>query len=167
MTRNEIESLFKTYYAQMYHLALTILFDDAESKDVVSEVFARLLSSRTVLLPDTAGRYLMTSVRNSCQSVLAHRLVRERFFRMLTANSAQTGSYSPPDEQLQMQELMRYVETNLSPQELQVFRLRYLREMTCREVADEIGISRQTVHVRLQQAIEKIRVYFKSNSQSR
>lgn len=38
MTRKEIESLFKTHYTQMYHLALTLLFDEAESKDVVSDV---------------------------------------------------------------------------------------------------------------------------------
>ncbi len=28
----------------MYHLALTLLFDEAESKDVVSDVFASLIS---------------------------------------------------------------------------------------------------------------------------
>ena len=33
MTRKEIESLFKTHYTQMYHLALTLLFDEAESKE--------------------------------------------------------------------------------------------------------------------------------------
>ena len=47
MTRKDVESLFKTYYTQMYHLALTLLFDEAESKDVVSEVFASLLSRRS------------------------------------------------------------------------------------------------------------------------
>ena len=36
--RSQIESLFKTHYTQMYHLALTLLFDEAESKDVVSDV---------------------------------------------------------------------------------------------------------------------------------
>ena len=43
MTRKDVESLFKTHYTQMYHLALTLLFDEAESKDVVSDVFASLL----------------------------------------------------------------------------------------------------------------------------
>jgi len=37
MTRKDVESLFKTHYAQMYHLALTLLFDEAESKDVVAD----------------------------------------------------------------------------------------------------------------------------------
>ena len=46
MTRKEVESLFKTHYTQMYHLALTLLFDEAESKDVVSDVFTSLLSGK-------------------------------------------------------------------------------------------------------------------------
>ena len=33
----------------MYHLALTLLFDEAESKDVVSDVFASLLSGKVVI----------------------------------------------------------------------------------------------------------------------
>ena len=49
MTRKEIENLFKTHYAQMYRLAVTILYDEAESKDMVSEVFARLLNSNETL----------------------------------------------------------------------------------------------------------------------
>ena len=61
MTRSQIESLFKTHYAQMYHLALTLLFDEAESKDVVSDVFASLLSDRTVMRADNAKAFLLAS----------------------------------------------------------------------------------------------------------
>ena len=50
MTRIEIESLFKTHYTQMYHLALTLLFDEAESKDVVSDVFTQKHSSWRVCI---------------------------------------------------------------------------------------------------------------------
>ena len=41
MTKREIENLFKTHYTRMYRLAASILYDEDESKDVVSEVFAR------------------------------------------------------------------------------------------------------------------------------
>ena len=37
MTKREIQNLFKTHYTQMYRLAVTILYDEDESKDVVSE----------------------------------------------------------------------------------------------------------------------------------
>ena len=43
---------------------------------------------------------------------------------------------------------------------LEIFRLRYLREMTCQEVAEALNVSRQTVHTHLKQTVEIIRKYF-------
>ena len=42
MIKDNIEIIFKTYYLRMYRLAVSILYDEDESKDVVSEVFSRL-----------------------------------------------------------------------------------------------------------------------------
>ena len=162
MTRKEIEILFKKHYAQMYRLAVTILYDDAESKDVVSEVFARLLSSCDTLKADTAEWYLLTAVRNQCRNVLEHRQIHERFYRLMSDEAVQPTLST--DEQIRMEELMRYIRQQLPPLSQEIFRLRYLREMTCQEVADALGISRQTVHSHLQQSIERIREYFKSNT---
>ena len=164
MTRKDVESLFKTHYAQMYHLALTLLFDEAESKDVVSEVFASLLSGSTIVRADNAKAFLLASVRHRCLNVLQHKQVQERFARLLTEGTDTLMSDNTAEEQMQMEELMRYVQDNLSPMEQNVFRLRYLREMTCQEVAEALNVSRQTVHTHLKQTVEKIRKYFNSNS---
>ena len=146
----------------MYRLAVTILYDEAESKDVVSEVFARLLGQSDMLKADTAERYLLTAVRNQCRNVLEHRQVHERFSRLMSDEAVQ--STLSTDEQIRMEELMHYIRQQLPPLSQEIFRLRYLREMTCQEVADTLGISRQTVHSHLQQSIERIREYFKSNT---
>ena len=112
MTRKDVESLFKTHYTQMYHLALTLLFDEAESKDVVSEVFASLISSKAaikreqsdagissaereqarpkvkvVMRTDNAKAFLLASVRHRCLNVLQHKQVQERFARLLTEDA--------------------------------------------------------------------------------
>ncbi|MBQ6188724.1 MAG: sigma-70 family RNA polymerase sigma factor [Bacteroidaceae bacterium] len=166
MTRKDVESLFKTYYTQMYHLALTLLFDEAESKDVVSEVFASLLSGSTIVRADNAKAFLLASVRHRCLNVLQHKQVQERFARLLTDGTDTLISGNTVEEQMQMEELMRYVRENLSPMEQNIFRLRYLREMTCQEVAGALNVSRQTVHNHLKQSVEKIRKYFNSNSKA-
>lgn len=161
--RSQIESLFKTHYTQMYHLALTLLFDEAESKDVVSEVFASLLSGSTIVIADNAKAFLLASVRHRCLNVLQHKQVQERFARLLTEGTDTPVSDNLVEEQMRMEELMRYVRDNLSPMEQNVFRLRYLKEMTCQEVAEALNVSRQTVHTHLKQTVEKIRKYFNSN----
>ena len=40
---NDFEDIYRRHYAQMYRLARTMLYEPQESKDVVSDVFARLL----------------------------------------------------------------------------------------------------------------------------
>ena len=164
--RSQIESLFKTHYTQMYHLALTLLFDEAESKDVVSDVFASLLSGSTIVRADNAKAFLLASVRHRCLNVLQHKQVHERFARLLTEGTDTLISDNLVEEQMQMEELMRYVRENLSSLEQQIFRLRYLREMTCQEVAEALNVSRQTVHTHLKQSVGKIRKYFNSNSKA-
>ena len=164
--RSQIESLFKTHYTQMYHLALTLLFDEAESKDVVSEVFASLLSGKVVMEADNAKAFLLASVHHRCLNVLQHKQVQERFARLLTEDTDTFVSDNTVEAQMQMEELMRYVRDNLSPMEQNVFRLRYLREITCQEVAEALNVSRQTVHTLLKQSVGKIRKYFNSNSKA-
>ena len=164
--RSQIESLFKTHYTQMYHLALTLLFDEAESKDVVSEVFASLLSGSTIVKADNAKAFLLASVRHRCLNVLQHKQVHERFARLLTEGTDTLVSDNTVEEQMQMEELMSYVRDNLSLMEQNVFRLHYLKEMTCQEVAEALNVSRQTVHTQLKQSVGKIRNYFNSNSKA-
>ena len=145
---------------RMYRLAASILYDEDESKDVVSEVFARLMDSDVMLRPDTAEAYLLMGVRNQCRNVMERKQVRERFLRLLSEEATEPTITN--SEQLRMTELMQYVKEHMPPLSQQIFRLRFLREMTCQEVADTLGISRMTVHSHLKESLEQIRVYFKS-----
>ena len=71
MKTNEIEILFRQHYNQMIQLARMMLYDDEESRDVVSEVFAALV--KTDIMPRNVENYLMTSVRNRCRNLLEHK----------------------------------------------------------------------------------------------
>ena len=161
--RSQIESLFKTHYTQMYHLALTLLFDEAESKDVVSDVFASLLSGRVVMRADNAKAFLLASVHHRCLNVLQHKQVKERFARLLTVDNNTLVSNDTVEEQMEMEELVRYLQDNLPPLSVEIFRLHYLQEMTCQEVGEALNVSRQTVHTHLKQTMEKIKAYYNSN----
>ena len=71
MSKETMERLFKQHYAQMLRLARRMLYDDEESRDVVSEVFATLIKTmvgtdRPDIPPKNMEGYLMASVRNRC-----------------------------------------------------------------------------------------------------
>ena len=79
----DIERMFRQHYEKMYNLARSILSDDDESKDVVSEVFTTILADDVVLMPESEEGFLMRSVRNRCLNLIAHKSVKERVAKLL------------------------------------------------------------------------------------
>jgi RNA polymerase sigma-70 factor (ECF subfamily) len=159
MTKNEIQALFKKHYIQMYRYAESILYDEDESKDAVCEVFARLLDKNISLNETTLEAFLMTAVRNKCLNAIERKNVRQRFLRLISEET-DIAVYSLDEEKIRMKELMEYISKHLTPLGINIFKLRFLKDLTCQEVAEYLGISRQTVHNHLRQAISKIKLFF-------
>ena len=161
MTRRELEILFKSHYAPMFRLAMSLLYDEDESKDVVSDVFASLAAGGMTIKSDNARGFLLTCVRNSCISVIRHKQMRERFIRLYSAKAEPLAD--GPDDSLMLNELREYINTELPPLPRRIFTLRFLHDMTCQQVADAVGVSRVTVHHHLSQSLEKINAYFNNS----
>lgn len=154
MNKDQIEQLFRQHYAQMTRLAMTLLYDEEESRDVVSEVFATLL--KTDIAPKNIESYLLMSVRNRCLNLIEHKSVRTKFEQAYTI---EMKSQSQSDDEDRLHQLMAYAEQHLSPKTLHVFRMRHLQGMKYQEIADQLGISRVMVYKYLSQAIVIIREY--------
>ena len=163
MTKSELEILFKTHYATMYGLAVSLLYDADEARDVVSDVFASLLDGGMTIRSDNASGFLLTCVRNSCINVIRNKQVRERFIRLYSVKAEPLAD--GPDDSLMLNELREYIDNNLPPLSRRIFTLRYLHDMTCQQVADAVGVSRVTVHHHLSQSLEKINAYFNNTKQ--
>ncbi len=145
----------------MYRLAMSLLYDEDESKDVVSDVFASLLDGSMTFSSDNARGFLLTCVRNSCINVIRHKRVKERFAGLYcTSGEPLTDG---PDDTMMLAELRDYINKHLPPLTCRIFTLRYLQDMTCQQVADAVGVSRVTVHHHLSQSLEKINAYFNNS----
>ena len=162
MTQKEIETLFRRHYAAMYRLARTILYDADESKDVVSDVFDRLLQSNPSVQADKMEGYLMMAVRNRCLDVLGHKSVREQVEKLFSQELRQHFIVVRNEDE-RLDRLMQYIERELPPMSQRILRLRFLREMTYEEVAQEVGVSKVTVYNHLSQSIQRIKEYFSRN----
>ena len=161
MTKSELEILFKTHYAEMFHLAVTLLYDPDESKDVVSDVFTTLLERCLAIKSDKAREFLLTCVRNGCVNVIRHKRLRERFVSLHVPELFADA----PDDSVMLGELREYIDHQLPPLTRRIFTLRYLQDMTCQQVAEAVGVSRVTVHHHLSQSLEKINAYFNNSKQ--
>jgi RNA polymerase sigma-70 factor (ECF subfamily) len=162
MTQKEIETLFRQHYAAMYRLARTILYDADESKDVVSDVFVRLLHNNPSVQPDKMESYLMMAVRNRCLDVLSHKSVREQVEKLFSQELKQRHIIARNEDE-RLDRLMQYIERELPPLSQQILRLRFLQEMTYEEVAQEVGVSKVTVYNHLWQSMHRIKEYFSKN----
>lgn len=157
MTKEEIKRLFLRHYAGMYRVARTILYDEQESKDVVSDIFERLLRGQITLSPDTTERYLLTSVRNQCIKRLNHNEVKRQF----------ADSYDPDmednDDDNRLNEVLEFAKRNLTLQELRIFDLRFTEGYSYEEIAAKEGISKVAVWKHLSRLLNIIRNNFNSS----
>ena len=166
MTKKEFEDIYRQHYAKMYRLARTMLYDADESKDVVSDIFARLLRDSDRPQKDRMEGYLMTAVRNRCRDVLSHKSMRERVERLFLQESMQSQIVSMNDDD-RLERLMQFIEAELPPLSQQIFRLRFLHEMSYEEVAQAAGVSKVTVYNHLSQSLQRIREYFETKTAKR
>ena len=79
MNEKEMERLFRANYMKMYRLAKSILYDEDESRDVVSEILEEVFRSPSLLLrSETTEAYLLRSVRNRCRNRISNLAMRQR-----------------------------------------------------------------------------------------
>ena len=157
MERHDVQRLFKQHYAKMLRVARTMLYDEQESKDVVSDIFEGLLRGRMMLMPDTEERYLLTSVRNQCLKRIRHQETR---LRMETEPAWVRGCVGAEDEDGRMTDIVEFVVSHLTEQEQRIVHLRFAEGYSYEEIASAEGISRVAVWKHLSHALKEIRNRF-------
>ena len=170
--QSKLEKLFKQHYRQMYRLATILLHDDAESKDVVHDIFAHLLDDHTDLREETAETYLLTSVRNRCLNVIRSRQIQERVERLYLLDLDTTIT---PTEGLRVGELCSGIRleeelkallqgvSQLEPPVCRDIIIQHFRDgMTFKEIASHLGVSETTVYKHLRRALSQLRTHLKN-----
>ena len=162
-TRKQIlETLFRQHYRQMYRLATILLHDDAESKDVVHDVFAHLLASSKKLHEETATAFLLTSVRNRCLNVIRGRKIQERVQRLYLIDLDTT--IIPTDLfREETKALAESINLLAPPVCREVVELHFRDGLTFREIALRLGVSETTVYKHLRHALQQLREHLKKD----
>jgi RNA polymerase sigma-70 factor (ECF subfamily) len=155
--KQTFEQIFRHHYDGMFRLARRMLGDDAESKDVVSDVFASLLGKdETELKTDTLQGFLLTSVRNRCVNLLVHKQKEQAAIVNLKDNEDDGIG------QEQFNALRHYIETRLPELSQKILRLRFQQGLKYREIADALQVSEVTVYNHLSQSLKQMKEHFKA-----
>ena len=147
--------LFLAMHPKLVRYATTLMGDADEAKDMVSEVFGKAWQEFDSL-NDEASAWLYTATRNGCLNRLKHRQVEQSHIEAIvlaTQADVDTGY-------LEHEALLQKAETiarSLPEPTCTVLRLCYWEKKTYREVAEQLGISPDTVKKHISKALQMLR----------
>ena len=150
-----IELLFKEHYPVMLKLAVMLLHDKEEARDIVHDVFTRLLDGDIWFNKDKAEAFLLSCVRNSCLNVMRSRSTREQAMRL----------YLPEESTEGLEERVQALQDGLKdlkpPICLDIVLMHYRDGMTFKEIAAHYGVSETTIYKHLREAMNQLRLTLK------
>ena len=146
----------------MYRLASILLHDDDESKDVVHDVFARLLVGKSTMKEDSAKAFLLSCVRNQCLNVIRSRNTQQRAIQLLMLDDDLEDKST---EELEgMITILQHGIAELYPPICQeIIRMHFNEGLTFREIAQQKGLSERTIYKHLHSALDQLRQTLKSH----
>lgn len=162
-----IEMLVRQHETGVFKLALSILGDETEANEVTQETFISALKSlHRYQEKSSLKAWLYTIALNLSRSSLRKRKVLERL-RSTIGGILRIESQkrpSPEDEVVRTEsEALVWSELNkLDERYRTVLILRYFHELSVSEISEIMSISEGTIHSRLHNAREKLRVTLQS-----
>jgi len=148
----------------MHRLANILLHDDDESKDIVHDVFAKLLDDQVELREETAQSYLMLSVRNRCLNVIRNRKIHEHVHQyLLLGEELEKTSHEELEQEIKVLKLG--IDDLFPPICRDVINLHFIEGLTFRNIAVRMGVSETTIYRHLRNALNQLRQTLKKAEQ--
>lgn len=153
---SEFESLYTHCFPPAMRLAMSLLHEEEEARDVVHEVFLKLWESDISIGNPTA--FILRSVRNASLNSIDKKDTRERLQRRLSFETP------PAEEEMEWrdEEVMAAIRLLLTSREKEVVRNIYSDGMSYKETAAKLGVSVSAVNKNLVAALKKLRTHFKT-----
>lgn len=153
---SEFETLYIQCFPASMRLAMSLLHDEDEARDVVHEVFLKLWESEENV--ENPSAYILRAARNACLSRIRKLDVREKIKMKLMLEP-------PPDDfdyEARNEEVRKAIERLLSSRERQVVEKIYTDGLSYKDVAENLGVSVAAVNKNIVAALKKLRTHFKT-----
>lgn len=150
----EFEILYTRCFPPAMKLAMSLLHDEDEARDVVQEVFLRLWESKAEV--ENLQAFILRSVRNACINYINRLETRQRICKGLTLETV-TEDYDPVTRSEKVTIAMKLL---LTTREQQIMNLIYKEKMSYKEAADSLGVSSAAINKTIVKALKKLRAHF-------
>ena len=152
-------SFFESYSERLYLYALGFVGNRAEAEDIVQDTFIYLWVHRAKISHSgSIYAYLSRSVKNSCIDRKLHEEVKQRYQREMMASGEEVSEDYESFEELY--ERLQIVMDSLPPKCKEIFILGCVEGLSYKDVAEQLGVSVNTVKTQVKVAYKKIKSEF-------
>jgi len=171
LTTEAFEQLFFEYQPRLVRFAVRYL-EEETAEDIVQNAFLKLWEKRDEVKLDNIQALLFQMVRNECLNELKHRAVTstESLDGLMEVEGSEQlywQDFAPDaDAVLIGDELQQQIDealTHVSEKSREIFAMSRQQEMKPKEIAEQLGITRQAVEKHINAALDALRTYLPKN----
>lgn len=168
---SKFEEVYLTYFSKMKTFAKEYVVSDADAENIVQDVFTELWEKKEILtMPVNLVAYLFTTIKNKSLNHLRHKTVVQATANLIQEEYAITlqmnlNSLEAFDENIFSEENIEKIISraldSLSDKCREIFIMSKLEGKKQKQIAEELGISINTVETQMGIAYKKLRVELK------
>lgn len=162
----ELEHIFRDHHARVVATAFRITGSAQDAEDVLQTVFLRLLRRQDELdLSPNPASYLRRAAVNAALDLMRARSRSQSIALDELDVPLQGDATLSPDRRQQDREIrqcLREAILTLSPRSAEIFTMRFLEDLSNREIAKTLGITQAAVGVALHRARNQVKKAFRS-----
>ena len=171
LTTEAFEQLFFEYQPRLVRFAVRYL-EEETAEDIVQNAFLKLWEKREDVKLDNIQALLFQMVRNECLNELKHRAITstESLDGLMEVEGSEQlywQDFAPDaDAVLIGDELQQQIDealTHVSEKTREIFAMSRQQELKPKEIAEQLGITRQAVEKHINAALDALRTYLPKN----
>lgn len=158
--------LYSTYKNRLLYFALKFVKSHDFAEDIFQDTFTAVWQSRRFINPDIPfSSYLYSIMRNRILNHLRDAAVDERLREHILSQSIDYSNDGKDQILLnELKEILSQAMGQLTPRQREVFQMSRDRAMSHKEIADNLGISINTVQEHISSSLKIIRNYLNYKS---
>ncbi len=154
------DRIYRHYSHKLYSFVFKILKNEAEAEDIVQEVFVKIWESRDRLEDHKLlNSFVFTIAYNHSIDLIRKRINNSKYLEHLK-NSSVFQNNATTISEVEYNDLNEQVEkliSNLPARQKQVYQLHREKGLTYPEIAEQLGISKNTVENHMVKALKYLR----------
>lgn len=159
-----LEALYRRYYALLLNYGKKCCPDIELVRDCIQELFVKLAKSSRLSYTESPRSYLLKSLRNMINDKQTSASSKSECFSFDDEIFAETLSddfsddiFGHSDDEIRMRKALMHAISLLTPQQKHILYLRYIKELSHREVADVMNMNIQSSMNLLSRSLSKLR----------